>query len=143
LPVVAGLAIPNTSPNPEGARALIEYLTRPEVQAVTLQQVGFFPVVEGELPADLGEGIQKEVAAVQATTSDPAALNSLLPVGLGDQGGAYNDIFKATFRAIILDGNDIPTVLAEQKTAMQAILDTAGAACWSPDPASEGVCQVG
>jgi multiple sugar transport system substrate-binding protein len=143
LPVVAGLAIPTTAPNPEGARALIEYLTRPEIQAITLQQVGFFPVVTGELPADLGEGIQQEVAAVQATTSDPAALQSLLPVGLGDQGGAYNDVFKATFRAIVLDGGDIATVLAEQKAALQAILETAGAACWTPDPASEGVCQVG
>jgi multiple sugar transport system substrate-binding protein len=144
LPVVAGLAIPNTSPNPDGARALIEYLTRPEVQAVTLQQVAFFPVVAGELPEDLGAGVQAEVAAVQATTSDPAALQSLLPVGLGEQGGAYNDVFKATFRAIVLDGSDdIPGVLAEQAGNLQAVLDTAGAACWTPDPASEGVCQVG
>jgi multiple sugar transport system substrate-binding protein len=144
LPVVAGLAIPNTSPNPDGARALIEYLTRPEVQAVTLQQVAFFPVVAGELPEDLGAGVQAEVAAVQATTSDPAALQSLLPVGLGEQGGAYNDVFKATFRAIVLDGSDdIPGVLAEQAANLQAVLDTAGAACWTPDPASEGVCQVG
>ena len=143
LPVVAGLAIPNTAPNPDGARALIEYLTRPEVQAVTLQQVAFFPVVAGELPTDMGEGIQKEVAAVQATTSDPAALDSLLPVGLGDQGGAYNDVFKATFRAIVLDGNDIATTLQEQAANLQAVLDAAGAPCWAPDPASEGVCQVG
>ena len=143
MPVVAGLAIPNTSPNPEGARALIEYLTRPDVQATTLREVAFFPVVEGELPADLGAGVQAEVAAVQATTSDPAALESLLPVGLGEQGGAYNDVFKATFRAIVLDGNDIPTVLAEQGSNLQAVLDAAGAACWAPDPASDGVCQVG
>jgi multiple sugar transport system substrate-binding protein len=142
MPVVAGLAIPNSSPNPEGARALIEYLTRPEVQATTLREVAFFPVVSGELPTDLGEGVQKEVDAVQATTSDPQALESLLPVGLGEQGGAYNDAFKATFRSIILDGEDIATVLAEQATAIQAVLDTAGAACWAPDPPSDGVCQV-
>jgi len=143
MPVVAGLAIPKTSPNPDGARALIEYLTRPEVQAITLKEVAFFPVVEGELPTDLGEGVQKEVSAVQATTADPAALESLLPVGLGDQGGAYNDVFKTTFRAIVLDGKDIPAVLAEQAANLQAVLDAAGAPCWSPDPASEGVCQVG
>ncbi len=143
MPVVAGLAIPKTSPNPDGARALIEYLTRPEVQAITLKEVAFFPVVEGELPTDLGEGVQKEVAAVEATTADPAALESLLPVGLGDQGGAYNDVFKTTFRAIVLDSNDIPAVLEEQAANLQAVLDTAGAPCWSPDPASEGVCKVG
>ena len=61
--VIAGSAVNHDgrsngmlAPNPDGARALIEYLTRPEVQAVTLQQVAFFPVVEGELPTDLGEG---------------------------------------------------------------------------------------
>ena len=143
MPVVAGLAIPASSPNPEGARALIEYLTRPEVQATTLQQVGFFPVVTGELPADLGAGVQAEVNAVQATTSDPNALVSMLPVGLGDQGGAYNDVFKATFRAIVLDGGDINAVLQEQAASLQAILDATGASCWAPDPESEGVCQVG
>ena len=143
MPVVAGLAIPNTSPNPEAARSLIEYLTRPEIQAITLQEVAFFPVVAGDLPTDLGEGVQKEVDAVQATTSDPAALESLLPVGLGEQGGAYNDVFKATFRAIVLDGNEIAATLAEQAANLQAVLDAAGAPCWSPDPPSEGVCQVG
>jgi multiple sugar transport system substrate-binding protein len=71
-------------------------------------------------------------------------LQSLLPVGLGEQGGAYNDVFKATFRAIVLDGSDdIPGVLAEQAANLQAVLDTAGAACWTPDPESDGVCQVG
>jgi len=143
MPVVAGLAIPNSSPNPDGARALIEYLTRPEVQATTLREVAFFPVVGGDLPTDLGAGVQKEVDAVQATTGSDAALESLLPVGLGEQGGAYNDVFKATFRAIVLDGNDIATVLAEQAVTLQSVLETAGAACWAPDPASEGVCQVG
>lgn len=143
MPVVAGLAIPKTSPNPDGARALIEYLTRPEIQAITLREVAFFPVVGGDLPTDLEPGVQKEVEAVQATVTSEAALESLLPVGLGDQGGAYNDVFKSTFRAIVLDGNDIATVLAEQAVTLQAVLDAAGAACWAPDPASDGVCQVG
>ena len=143
MPVVAGLAIPKSAPDPAASRALIEYLTRPEVQATTLREVAFFPVVSGELPADLGAGVQKEVDAVQATTGSEAALESLLPVGLGEQGGAYNDVFKATFRAIVLDGNDIQTVLDEQAVTLQGILETAGAACWAPDPTSEGVCQVG
>jgi multiple sugar transport system substrate-binding protein len=143
MPVVAGLAIPKTAPDPTASRALIEYLTRPEVQAITLREVAFLPVVQGELPADLGEGVQKEVAAVQATTSDPAALESLLPVGLGEQSGAYNDVFKATFRAIVLDGQDIQQTLDAQAATLQGILQTANAACWAPDPPSEGVCPVG
>ena len=143
MPVVAGLAIPNTAPDMEASRSLIEYLTRPEVQATTLREVAFFPAIEAELPADLDPGVQAEADAVQQTTASEDALPSLLPVGLGEQGGAYNKVFRDTFQAIVLDGNDIQEVLTAQAEILQGVLDTAQAACWSPDPASEGVCQVG
>ena len=142
MPVVAGLAIPNTAPDMEASRSLIEYLTRPEVQATTLREVAFFPAIETELPEDLGPGIQLEADAVQQTATSDAALPSLLPVGLGDQNGAYNKVFRDTFQAIVLDGNDVEEVLTEQAANLQSVLETAGASCWSPDPASEGVCQV-
>jgi multiple sugar transport system substrate-binding protein len=70
-------------------------------------------------------------------------LTSLLPVGLGDQNGAYNKVFRDTFQAIAIDGNDIQTVLDEQAQVLQGVLDTARAACWTPDPESDGTCQVG
>jgi multiple sugar transport system substrate-binding protein len=143
MPVVAGLAIPKTAPDVEASRSLIEYLTRPEVQATTLREVAFFPAIEAELPADLPPGVQAEANAIVATTSSDAALPSLLPVGLGEQGGAYNKVFRDSFDSIVLNGNDIATVLGEQAAILQGVLDTAGAACWAPDPASEGVCQVG
>ncbi|MBA2754699.1 MAG: carbohydrate ABC transporter substrate-binding protein [Chloroflexia bacterium] len=143
LPVVAGLAIPASAPNVEGARALIRYLTMPETQALTLEQVAFFPVIEGELPGDLGEGIQKEAGAVAATTEDEQALPSLLPVGLGDQGGAYNEVFRNVFQRAVVDQGDIQEALQTEAVALQEILDATGASCWTPDPESEGVCQVG
>ncbi|MDQ3512316.1 MAG: ABC transporter substrate-binding protein [Chloroflexota bacterium] len=143
LPVVAGLAIPASAPNAEGARALIRYLTMPETQALTLEQVAFFPVIEGELPGDLGEGIQKEAGAVAATTEDEQALPSLLPVGLGDQGGAYNEVFRNVFQRAVVDQGDIQEALQTEAVALQEILDATGASCWTPDPESEGVCQVG
>lgn len=143
MPVVAGLGIPNTAPDVEGARALIEYLTRPEIQARTLQEVAFFPVVGGDLPGDLETGTQMEADAVAATTAGDVAIASVLPIGLGDQGGPYNTVFRNAFQAIILNEADIQAALDTEAANLQAVLDTAGAACWSPDPASEGVCQVG
>ncbi|MDP9472509.1 MAG: ABC transporter substrate-binding protein [Chloroflexota bacterium] len=143
MPVVAGLAIPKTAPDPAAARSLIEYLTRPEVQATTLREVSFFPAIEAELPADLPAGTQLEATAVQGTTGAEGALPSLLPVGLGDQGGAYNKVFLDSFQSIVLDGNDIQQVLDQQAANLQAVLDATQASCWSPDPASEGVCKVG
>ena len=142
LPVLAGLAIPNSAPDMEASRSLIEYLTRPESQILTLQANAFFPVVEAEIPADLEAGIQKEADAITATTTAEAALPSVLPVGLGDQSDAYSDVFRNAFRAIILDGDDIREVLDAEGANLQEVLNTAEAACWTPDPASDGVCQV-
>jgi multiple sugar transport system substrate-binding protein len=143
LPAIAGLAIPKSAPNKESARALIDYLTMEETQLTTLREVAFFPAIDVALPEDLEAGIQKEADAIQATVSDPNAITSLLPVGLGEQNGAYNKVFQDSFRAIAVDGDDIAAVLEQQGAILQGVLDTAGAACWTPDPASDGVCQVG
>lgn len=143
MPALAGLAIPRTAPDAEGSRALIDFLTTPETQTLTLQEVAFFPVVEVALPADLNAGTQKEADAVAATTADPNSLTSLLPVGLGEQNGAYNKVFRDSLTSILIDGEEIQTVLDTQKANLQSVLDTASAPCWSPDPESDGTCQVG
>lgn len=143
MPVVAGLAIPKTAPNVEGAKSLIDYLTTPETQTTTLEQVAFFPVVKVTGSTSLPPGTQKEADAVQQTTDDPKGIPSLLPVGLGEQNGAYNKVFQDSFRSIVVDGKEIQPVLNEQATNLQKVLDTVKAACWPPDPASQGTCQVG
>ncbi len=142
MPVVAGLAIPNSSPDVQAARNLIEYLTRPEVQAITLREVGFFPAIRADLPPDLEPGMQDMANAVVNLTGASDALPALLPVGLGEHGGAYNQVFRDTFEAIVIGGDDIQTVLDREAQNLQGVLDLAGAACWSPDPPSDGTCQV-
>lgn len=142
MPVLAGLAIPNSAPNPDGAKDLIRYLLQPETQATTLSEVAFFPVVTTELPGELEPGTLAEQEAITAMTSAEDALPSLLPIGLGEQGAAYNKVFRDAFQQIVLDGGDPATVLAERLPDLQATLDTSGAACWAPDPPSDGVCQA-
>ncbi len=142
MPVVAGLAVPANAPNPDGAVALIQYLLKPETQAAVLRDLAFFPVVSGVDTTDLPAGVALEAAAVTAQANSPDALPSLLPVGLGDQGGAFNEIFKAAANRILLDGEDIETVLNEEAANLQTLMDTTGAPCWAPDPVSEGTCQV-
>ncbi|MBA2278204.1 MAG: carbohydrate ABC transporter substrate-binding protein [Chloroflexia bacterium] len=143
MPVVAGLAIPKSAPDPEGAMNLIRHLTQPEVQLTTLREVAFFPVLDLEYPDDLSPGILLESSAVQATTSAPDAVESVLPIGLGEQGGAYNTVFRNVFRGVAIDGGDIQQVLQAEAAKLQEVLNTANASCWAPDPESEGVCQVG
>jgi multiple sugar transport system substrate-binding protein len=142
MPVVAGLAIPKAAPNAEGGKALIKYLLQPDTQAKTLTEVSFFPVVTADLPGELDPGTKAEQDAVAAMTGASDALPSILPVGLGDQGGAYNQVFRDAFQQIVLDGQDPAGVLATQKANLQAVLDGVKAACWQPDPKGDGTCQV-
>ncbi|MCC6800308.1 MAG: extracellular solute-binding protein [Anaerolineae bacterium] len=142
MPVVVGLAVPANAPNPEGAVALVQYLLTPETQGAILQNLGFFPVVAGVDTSDLPEGVAIEQAAVAAQASAADALPALLPVGLGERGGELNEIFKSAANRVLLDGEDIQTVLDAEAANIQALLNDTGAPCWPPDPASEGACQL-
>jgi multiple sugar transport system substrate-binding protein len=141
MPVVAGLAIPNTAPDPEAARNLIRHLVQPETAALTVQEVGFFPPTQAELP-DLEPGMQSMADAVAGLTNAQDALPARLPVGLGEQSGAYNDVFRSAFQSIVMDGEDIQQVLDREADNLQNVLDMAEAECWPPDPEGEGTCQV-
>ena len=142
MPVVAGLAVPYTSPNPDGAEALIEFLLLPETQSRVLQDLAFFPVVGGVDTSNLPAGVAIEAAAVEAQAASPDALPALLPVGLGDRGGEINEIYRNAFSRIVLNGEDIQTVLDAEGAALQALMDETGAPCWPPDAVSEGACQL-
>jgi multiple sugar transport system substrate-binding protein len=141
MPVVAGLAIPTTAPNVEGAKDLIRYLLSPETQAATLSAVSFFPVIESELP-DVGPGLQAEIDAVEAQLNADDALPAYLPVGLGEEGGAYSQVFRDVFQQVVLDGGDPATVLEAQLPNLQAVFEASEAPCWPPDPESDGPCQA-
>jgi multiple sugar transport system substrate-binding protein len=142
MPVIAGFGIPADAPNPDGAIALIEYLTRPEIQARILQELGFFPVVAGVDTSDLPAGVALEQSAVEAQAGAPNALPALLPVGLGDRGGEINQIFRNAFDRVVINGEDPATVLEAEGAALAALMNETGAPCWAPDPPSDGPCQV-
>jgi multiple sugar transport system substrate-binding protein len=142
MPVVVGLGIPAAAQDPEGGMAVIEYLTRPETQARVLNDLGFFPVVEGVDTSDLPPGVAIEAGAVSAQSGAADALPALLPVGLGDRGGEINQIFRNAFDRAVLNGEDVRTVLDEEGANLQTLMEETGAPCWAPDEPSDGPCQV-
>jgi multiple sugar transport system substrate-binding protein len=142
MPVVVGLGIPENAPNPEGAMELIDFLTLPETQARVLRELAFFPAVTGVDTSDLPEGVAIEAGAVEAQASSPDALPALLPVGLGERGGEINQIFRNAFDRVVINGEDISTVLDSEGENLQTLMNETGAACWAPDPPSDGPCQV-
>lgn len=142
MPVVVGLGIPFTSPNPGSAEEFIRFLLSPETQSQILAELGFYPVISEVDMTNLPEGVAIQAAAVLAQQNAEDAIPSLLPVGLGDRGGEINQIFRDAFTRVVVDGEDAATVLEEQGGVLQTLMTETGAACWAPDPASEGPCQV-
>jgi multiple sugar transport system substrate-binding protein len=136
------LAVPFTAPNPDEAEALIRFMLSPETQSAVLSELGFYPVIDGVDTSNLPEGVAIQLEAVNATINAPDAIPSLLPVGLGARGGEINEIFRNAFNRVVLNGEDVQTVLDEEAVTLQALMDETGAACWAPDPPSEGACQV-
>jgi multiple sugar transport system substrate-binding protein len=142
MPVIVGLGIPETAPNPEGAEELINYLTTPEVQGRVLRELGFYPVVGEVDEADLPEGIAAQLEAVATQSNAENALPALLPVGLGERGGEINQIFRNAFDRVVLNGEAAEQVLQEEGENLQTLMNETGAACWPPDPPSDGPCPV-
>lgn len=142
MPVVAGLGIAPGAPNRAGAAATIEHLIKPETQIAMARELGFFPVVKADLPADLPGGIKLLVEGVAKTQGAKDALVSLLPVGLGAKGGEFNKVYLDTFQAIVLRGAPIRATLDANAVTLQTIMNETKAPCWAPDKASDGPCKV-
>lgn len=142
MPVLAGLAIPKTAPDRAASEKLIAHLMRPEVQLATLAATNFFPTVDTKFPNDISSAarITGEAVARQASAKD--ANPGLLPVGLGAQGGKFNQIYVDAFERIVLAKQPIRTVLDSQADALRKIMHETGAPCWEPDRASAGACPV-
>jgi multiple sugar transport system substrate-binding protein len=142
MPVLAGLAIAKDAPDPQGAAALITYLTDPKTQLATATATGFFPVVKADLPADLDPGLKLAAAAIAKTETAKDAVPALLPVGLGSHGGEFDKVMLDTFQLIVLRGVKPHDALAREAPILQKVLTDSGAPCWAPDPPSTGACRV-
>jgi multiple sugar transport system substrate-binding protein len=142
MPVVAGVGVPRTAPDMDAAKALVAYMLRPETQIETLRATNFFPVVDVELPADLPASATMSAPAIAAMTGASDAVPAVLPIGLGDLGGQFNQVYTDTFERIVLGGQDVRAALDDQAQTLKRIIDEAGAPCWAPDAPSDGPCPI-
>lgn len=142
MPVVVGIGVPTSAPDMDGAKALVSYLSQPDVQVATLRATNFFPVVDVELPDDMPTSVKLAGSAIAAMSGSEDANPGLLPVGLGDLGGKFNAVYVDAFERIVLAGQDVRMVLDDQAESLRDIMNEAGAPCWAPDAPSEGACPV-
>ena len=142
MPVIVGLAIPKTTPDRKASERLIDHLTKSKTQIITLREVGFYPVVSANtkgLPAD----VQLSATAISAQANAPDANPGLLPVGLGDKGGAFSKIYRDTFQLIVLENSNIKSTLRSQARQLNRLMKQTGAPCWAPDaPSGNKACPV-
>ncbi|MBI1775799.1 MAG: extracellular solute-binding protein [Proteobacteria bacterium] len=142
MSVLVGLAIAKGAPDRADAVALIEHLLKPEIQVATAAEVGFFPVVDTPLPANLPAGTKLLAEGVAKTQNAKDALVALLPVGLGDKGGEFNKVYFDTFQRIVLRGEPIRATLDAQAEVLRGLMTATAAPCWAPDKPSQGACPV-
>jgi multiple sugar transport system substrate-binding protein len=81
-------------------------------------------------------------AAVRKMQRSKGSVKSLLPIGLGAEGGNFSKIYVDTFTRIVVRGENARKVVNDEAPQLQAIMDKTGAKCWAPDPPSSGPCHV-
>ena len=142
MPVLAGLAIPKTAPDRAAAEKVVAHLLKPEVQLAMLKATNFFPTADVAIPGDFPPAVGISAAAVKAQAGSADANPGMLPAGLGNLGGKFNQVYVDAFERIVLAGQPIKPVLDEQAAALRAIMVEANAPCWEPDKISAGACPV-
>jgi len=121
-----GVGIPKGAPHSEAAWKLVDFLTRPDIQVKFVER-GFLPAVK-EASEALPEGPAKILATgVTNQLTTPDALNVLIP-GLGEKGGAFKDVYRESFKRIVLENEDMNKVLKEEAERLRALFKEAG---WS------------
>jgi multiple sugar transport system substrate-binding protein len=142
MTVLAGLGVMKGTSDVAKAMVLIDYLTQPTTQIVTARAVGFFPVVNANLPPDLDPGLKMGAAAIASMQSSNDALPVLPPSGFGPRDAEFDKVFLDTFQLIILRGQKPHAVLDREAERLNRLMTEAGVPCWRPDPPSTGACQV-
>jgi multiple sugar transport system substrate-binding protein len=139
-----GVGIPKNPANQAGAEALIDYLTKSEIQVKTGAVLSFFPVLEGVKMTGPGVPpyLAAESVAAEKYNTNKKAVTALLPVGLGAKSDEFNKAYQDSFARILLRNEDISTVLNDEAAQLQKLLNDQKAPCWPPDPASSGPCQI-
>jgi multiple sugar transport system substrate-binding protein len=110
MPIIAGLAIPKNTPDKAASERLIDHLTKPQTQNITLQQVGFFPVVRTDA-AQLSEDVKLAQNGVNLTFSAKDGIVSMLPAGLGARAANSTRSISIPFSALLCAAKILPKPL--------------------------------
>ncbi len=117
LSVLAGLGLPRGSSG-EDAASLMEYLTRPEVQVRTMEQLGFLPVVDVSGYEGLSAGSQMLIRAASEQLDSAEGIFSSIPVLTGDSARRFDLVYLNAFSQIVLRNRNPQEVLPAQEKVL-------------------------
>jgi multiple sugar transport system substrate-binding protein len=120
ISVLAGLGVPKGSSVIE-AEKLIDYLTQPHVQTVTMESVGFLPVVEMGRDASPSKGLASLVRASMEQMDSPDAIFSSIPQRVADAGRSFDLVYTVAFSRIVLRHMSPEAVLERQEKILLEI----------------------
>jgi multiple sugar transport system substrate-binding protein len=142
MPVLSGLGIPKNVRITADPALLIDYLTQPAIQNRTLRETGFFPLVISAENTSIALPLGELSRAVEKQAAARNAIPTLLPIGLGERGTEYNNLFMLTFSDIVLGGGRIADVLNSNARELQKIINATNARSWLPDSSKERPSQI-
>ena len=99
-------------------------------------------MVKAELPPHPELGLKIGAATIAEMQSAKDALPALPPIGLGQRGAEFDNVFMETFQLVVLRGQKPRAVLDREAETLNRLMTKTGAPCWQPDPPSTGACQV-
>jgi multiple sugar transport system substrate-binding protein len=120
ISVLAGLGVPKGSSH-AGAVILMEYLTRPLVQVITMESVGFLPVVEISKSVKISKGLSALVQAAVEQLTSPDAILSSVPLRVADAGRSFDLVYTVAFSRIVLRDLSTQPVLDRQEKMLREI----------------------
>jgi multiple sugar transport system substrate-binding protein len=142
MSILAGLAVPRTARDIDGAMTLIDYLSQLDIQLATARSAGFFPTLKADLSTDPDRGLKMGAAALFKTQSARDALPVRPPVGLGARAAEFDKVFMDTFHRIVLRGYNPRSVLDQEAEVLRRLMDEVAAPCWEPDVPGVAACHV-
>ena len=142
IAIVSGLALPTGQKDSESAKAMIEFMSNPQIQVKVSKGTGFFPVVSDSKWAELPTSLQGIASAITKQAESSDAIITLLPSGLGEEEAVFNALFTLSFSDIVLDKLDIDKVLHANARQINQIFQRTKAQCWQPDLISGEPCAV-
>jgi multiple sugar transport system substrate-binding protein len=142
MSILAGLAVPRTARDIDGAMTLIDYLSQLDIQLATARSAGFFPTLKADLSTDPDRGLKMGAAALFKTQSARDSLPVQPPVGLGARAAEFDKVFMDTFHRIVLRGHNPRSVLDQEAEVLRRLMGEVGAPCWEPDVPGVAACHV-